>query len=397
MKRNLFFCIALTALLVVLSGCSLLENAPIPTLDENLIQTYAAGTVTSHQTLSALESMVAVLTTHPTDQPAVITATPRPATATLNPTNTVVTLPTFTPTVTPVPATPTPEIPCLWAAFVKDVTVPDGETKVPNERFTKTWRLQNKGLCTWTTSYALVFASGEAMSGAATVNLPNEVKPGGTVDLSISLTAPSAKGDYTGYYQLQTDTGTKFGTGYGGGTKFYVKISVIVPTLTDLDIYNQYCNASWSSSTGSVACPSSSYDFTNGSVMLVKNPKLEGGYTDDESAIVMVPSNGTGGVISGRFPSIKIKSGDHFKALTGLMDGYTKGNVMFMLNYSVDGGAEQNLKTWTKTYDKSFVRVDVDLSALDGKNVQLILKVLNNDGSSTDDVAFWLVPYIARP
>jgi len=131
--------------------------------------------------------------------------------------------------------------------------------------------------------------------------------------------------------------------------------------------------------------------------MVVAKPKLEGGYTDDESAIVMVPSDGAGGEISGRFPGLVIKSGDHFTALTGLMDGYTKGNVMFMLNYSADGAADQNLKTWSKTYDSKFVRIDIDLSSLAGKNVQFVLKVLNNDGSSTDDVAFWLSPQIVRP
>jgi len=394
MKRYLFFSLVLSALLVALTGCSLFETAPVPTLDENLIQTYAAQTVTARQTLSALETMVGVLTNQPpTSQPsAESSATPRPPTMTPIATNTVVSLPTNTPTATPVPQTPTPETPCLWAAFVKDVSVPDGTSYAPGNKFTKTWRLQNKGTCTWTSGYDLVFVSGDSMGGAASVPFAGDVLPGQTVDLSINLTAPTSTGSYTGYYQLRTNTGTLFGTGFGGGTKFYVKITVAVATLTDMNIANQYCSATWTSSTGAVACPSSSYDFTNGSVVVVKPPKLEGGYTDDEPAIVMVPSNGTGGEISGRFPAITVKSGAHFTALTGFMDGYTNGNVMFMLNYSADGGADQNLKTWTKTYDKTFVRIDIDLTSLAGKKVQFVLKVLNNGGSSTDDVAFWLAP-----
>lgn len=398
MKRNLFFYFALLSLLLVMTGCSLLENAAVPTIDENMVQTYAAGTVTARQTLSALESMVAVLTSQPpTGQPPVVTATTRPATSTPIPTNTVVSLPTSTPTKTPVPYTPTPETPCLWASFVKDVTIPDGTTLAPGSAFTKTWRLMNKGTCTWTTKYSLVFSSGDAMSGPATVSFPKDVEPGDTIDLSINLVAPSSTGDYAGYYQIETNSGALFGTGFGGGTKFFVKVTVKNASLTDLHIANQFCSAVWKSSTGTVPCPSSSYDFANGSVTFTKTPKLAGGYVDDQPTIIMVPSNGTGGEISGRFPATTIKTGDHFKALTGFIDGYKKGNVMFMLNYSVDGGADQNFKSWTQTYDKNFVRIDFDLASFVGKKVAFVLKVVNNDGSSTDDVAFWLDPYIARP
>jgi hypothetical protein len=228
------------------------------------------------------------------------------------------------------------------------------------------------------------------------VAFPKSVKPGETIDLSINLVAPTATGSYTGYYQLRDANGVTFGTGADGSGRFYVKINVTVPALTDLHIANQFCSAIWKSSSGPVACPSTGIDINKGSVTMTLKPKIEGGYTDDEPTIVMAPSNGTGGEISGRFPSLEIKSGDHFVTATGFMDGYTKGNVMFMLNYSADGGPDQNLKTWTKTYDSKIVKIDIDLSSLAGKKVQFVLKVLNNDGSSYDDVTFWLNPYIKR-
>ncbi|KPL83812.1 hypothetical protein SE15_00740 [Thermanaerothrix daxensis] len=68
---------------------------------------------------------------------------------------------------------------------------------------------------------------------------------------------------------------------------------------------------------------------------------------------------------------------------------------MFQLNYVADGGAEQNLGSWTQTYDGKWESLDVDLSSLDGKSVQFILKVLNN-GNSQDDLAFWLAPRVVR-
>jgi len=409
MKRLFLIATALISLLLI-AGCSIFENAPLPTLDQNMIQTYAAGTVAARSTFSALETVIAILTAQPGQlttqpdqptvqpslQPNVITATSRPPTSTLFPSATTVVLPSATASNTPVPATATASIPCEWAHFSADVTIPDGTSIAPQAAFTKTWRLLNRGSCTWTTGYTVVFVSGEAMSGPASVAFTKSVKPGETIDLSVNLVAPTAAGSYTGYYQLKDANGATFGTGIDGSGKFYVKINVAVPTLTDLHIANQPCNAIWKSSTGPVACPSTSYNFANGSVNMTNAPKLEGGYTDNEATIIMIPSNGTGGEISGRFPSLVIKSGDHFTAVTGFMDSYTKGNVMFMLNYSIDGGADQNLKTWTKTYDKKFVRIDVDLSSLAGKNVQLVLKVLNNDGSSTDDVAFWMAPTIVR-
>jgi hypothetical protein len=404
MKRLFLIVTALIGLLVV-AGCSLLDNAPEPTLDSNMIQTYAAGTVSARSTFSALETVISILTAQPNaltqqppspNSPQVITATSRPPTSTPFPTSTAVQLPTATASKTPAPVTSTPEIPCEWAHFSADVTVPDGTTYAPGAAFTKTWRLLNRGSCTWTTGYSAVFASGNAMSGPAEVMFTKSVKPGDTIDISVNLVAPASTGSYTGYYQVRNASGKTFGTGADGSGRFYVKINVAVATLSDLHIANQVCSAVWKSSSGPVACPTSGYDFSKGSVTSSKTPKLEGGYTDDEIAIIMVPSNGTGGEISGRFPTLEVKSGDHFITTTGFIDSYTKGNIMFMLNYSIDGGADQNLKTWTKTYDSKYVKIDIDLSSLAGKKVQFVLKVLNNDGSSTDDVAFWLNPYIKR-
>jgi len=52
---------------------------------------------------------------------------------------------------------------CDAAKFVSDLTVPDGTNFASGAAFTKTWRLQNVGTCTWGTSYRLVFSGGEQM------------------------------------------------------------------------------------------------------------------------------------------------------------------------------------------------------------------------------------------
>src|SRR5512140_2447803 len=85
------------------------------------------------------QTMGVVTQNAPTSIPA--SATPIPATSTPIP-----------PTNTPVP---TAVSFCDWVKFIKDVTIPDGTQLSVNEVFTKTWRLQNRGTCTWTPDYML--------------------------------------------------------------------------------------------------------------------------------------------------------------------------------------------------------------------------------------------------
>jgi len=64
---------------------------------------------------------------------------------------------------------------CDWAKFISDVTVASNSPFPPGVSFTKTWRLQNIGTCTWTTSYSLVYYGYERMGGPASVNLPGRL------------------------------------------------------------------------------------------------------------------------------------------------------------------------------------------------------------------------------
>src|SRR6266498_4211003 len=140
--------------------------------------------------------------------------------------------PTSTPipaTATPIPATNTP-LPtavsyCDWAMFIKDVTIPDGTLLSPGEVFTKTWRLQNRGTCTWTPDYDVVFYSGAQLSGT-TMQVPGYIAPGQTVDVAVTFTVPSAPGHYVGYWILRNSSGTLFGTGAQADEAFYVDIYV---------------------------------------------------------------------------------------------------------------------------------------------------------------------------
>jgi hypothetical protein len=153
-------------------------------------------------------------------------------TAAAQPTQLPPTATPFVPTATSIPPTST-QVPtatpisyCYWIQFVKDVTVPDGSVYLPGENFTKTWRLRNIGTCAWTTDTRVVFVSGAQMSGPVAAALPGYVAPGQTVDVSVTLTAPSKAGDFVGYWMLRGPDGTYFGSGGQAENAFFVEISV---------------------------------------------------------------------------------------------------------------------------------------------------------------------------
>lgn len=149
-----------------------------------------------------------------TSQPAlpVPVATPQPP------------VPTAVPTVSAPLPTATPVTYCDWAAFVRDVSIPDGTQLSAGESFIKTWRLKNRGTCTWSPDYALVFNSGDRLGDTTSVPLPAYVAPGQVVDISVSLLAPTASGHFVGYWMLRNPSGALFGTGDRPNTPIYVDI-----------------------------------------------------------------------------------------------------------------------------------------------------------------------------
>jgi len=311
----------------------------------------------------------------PTAVPPIIIPTPRPA----------------TPTATPVP--------CNQARFVKDVTVKDGTLFDPDEDFTKTWRMENTGTCTWTHEYELVFRSGEKMDGPSAVILNAKVKPGETIDISVNLTAPKKSGEYTGYWALRDEAGRIFGIGVGAKEDFWVNIVVTAQPILVYDFTANYCDATWSTSMLPVIpCPSLPLRdpvITHGAVEVDPSPMLETGYLDDEPALITNPEGGTDGYIRGHFPAVRIEDGDHFKTIVGCLYDSWNCSVILTLSYSINGGNPEQLGRWTETYDDEITRIDIDLSFLAGKKVEFIFTT-RAKGANEDDWAFWLLPRIIR-
>ena len=216
MNRIRTIWIGLLALSFLLGSCSSPTPIPTPTQSAGIVLTAAAQTAAAR----------------------IEQATPVPPTATLVPssptpdlTQTVgaqtmvaqLTQVALTPSATSLAGTKPPAgLPTGDSAtFTMRETIPDGTAFDPGATFTKSWRLMNTGINTWSTAYALVFVSGEQMSGPASVALTLEVPPGQVVDIPVKLTAPSTPGNYKGYWRMRSPAGQFF------GDLIYVQIVVL--------------------------------------------------------------------------------------------------------------------------------------------------------------------------
>ncbi|MCE1254871.1 MAG: hypothetical protein LWX83_15150 [Anaerolineae bacterium] len=241
MKRSFLLMILIFSL--GLSACNLPTGKENEEKDgEASIQTLAAQTVEAMSTLFAI-----------TSTPTALPSGGNQATATQAPTNTP--LPTSTLNYQPAPTLTQKPVPCDRASYVADITIDDGSVMAAGTTFTKTWRLKNNGTCTWDTNYRLVFVSGDAM-GAPTsgIGLPAVVPPGGQVDVSVTLTAPTGVRTYQGDFMLQNGSGARFGIGENADKSFWVKV-VVGSTATPgvFAVTSATLNASPNSYNGSCA------------------------------------------------------------------------------------------------------------------------------------------------
>lgn len=177
--------------LLWLAACSPAVPTAAPTQDPNLIHTEVAGTVRAAvtQTLAAIPS-----------------ATPLPIPTTAIP-------PTFTPGVT---ASPSPSATVALSSGTPNAgtdnraqwvsqTIADDTIFAPGASFTMTWRLKNVGPSTWKAGYMLRYYSGESFGAPKEVTIGQEVPPGGEIDISVNMKAPTKTGTYRSDWVMATE------------------------------------------------------------------------------------------------------------------------------------------------------------------------------------------------
>ncbi len=214
--KKIVFALVPSFLILLLAAC----NMPRPT-SSSAEQTALINTSVAETVASRAEN-----TSQPTIQlPPQSTDTPHSEPAgTPLPTNTIIPN-TATPTKTP--------IPCNLARFIADITVPDGTKFDPGETFVKTWSLKNIGSCPWTSGYDIIFFGGDSLGAPSSVQITSGiVNTGGTVQVSVNLTAPSTPGTYRGNWQLRDPSDVIFGIENSTSGSFWVEIVVPAPTPT---------------------------------------------------------------------------------------------------------------------------------------------------------------------
>ncbi len=109
------------------------------------------------------------------------------------------------------------------AAFISDLTLPDGSPAAPGDGLSKQWSVQNTGTCDWGPDYRLVPI------------LPNPLADGNPVALyparagiqaiwQVSIHVPESEGEVIGRWQAQNPDGVAF------GQEVYVVLEVASPT-----------------------------------------------------------------------------------------------------------------------------------------------------------------------
>lgn len=365
------------AALAIILACSgpFVASTPQPAATLNALYTAAA------QTLEAMSTQAVSTQFSPTPTLSFSTS----------PTATVTTFPTFTSV--PQVSSPVPVSRCDAAAFVNDVTYPDGSNVTLGSPFTKIWRLKNVGTCTWTTSYALVYVSGERFGAPLAISLPTNVPPGQTIDLAVNLTAPGQPNRYRGFWQLRNASNVLFGIGADANRTFYVDVNVTGYIVTGYDFLANYCQAAWQNNSQDLPCPGTEGN-EDGFVIALSSPNLE----DNRSygnGLLTHPESGREGMISGKYPPVRIQSGDRFQAQIACLYKANDCDMIYRLQYQIGSGSIRTLGQWREVYEGQSYPINIDLSSLSGENVRFILSVHAN-GSSHEDYALWIDPRISR-
>lgn len=385
--------IFIAGILLLLTACNFPGASTQPTDRPEVIYTAAAQTQAVVGTAITIVSPIPIGATATPTLPLVI----RPSDTPLPPTNTPL------PTNTPIPPTATQvPIPCDRAQFVKDVSVPDNTEIAAGSTFVKTWRLKNNGSCTWTSSYALVFYNGDAMSGLASAPITNgTVPPGSTIDISVSLVAPITPGTYKGNWRLRNSGGALFGIGPDADQSFWVQIKSVKPTPTpsptaaytlSFDFIGRGPDATWQNNTTNIPWGDPPED-SAGVAVNVSNVKMEDGKTYP-SLLATYPQKITDGMILGLYPAYTIQTNDHLRTRVGFRSDCGTSRVKFQIRY-IEGQSMVTVGEWLENCDGTLTSLDVNLSALVGHTVQFELVVIAV-GVPDTYTTLWVAPRIER-
>jgi hypothetical protein len=226
------------------------------------------------------------------------------------------------------------------------------------------------------------------------MDMPKNVPPGQTVDLTVNMVAPGGPGKFRGNWILSNANGALFGISTNASMPIWVEINVAgdSPIGSGYDFTANVCSAEWKSGAGILPCLGTDND-TKGFVLKQDAPKLEDGSTGSPGLLTF-PQNRYNGQIQGFYPTFTVQPGDRFQSVVGCEFGISC-YVTFRLDYMNANGSVKTFWSWREQNDKRSYAANVDLSPLAGQSVRFILTILAT-GYSTNDRALWVSPRIAR-
>lgn len=202
----------------------------------------------------------------------------------------------------------------------------------------------------------------------------------------------------------------------GKTIKPYIPVGVVLaPAKTTSPVLNtSRQTATFTPSMAAISATTNSYDFFQNSQAAewrdslhgkltfgVKNIPNQGFVTSAANATLSTgntareilstfPPQQENGWIEGRFPTMTLGKGVHFKAVAGFMKNATHSDGA-RFRVIVDDGSRKTSVIQHSIRADRYVNVDGDLSAWAGKKVNIILRV-DSGRSSTNDYAVWVKP-----
>jgi len=121
-------------------------------------------------------------------------------------------------------AAPTSQEACVDdAAFISDLSLPDGSTAEPGDELSKQWSVQNTGTCDWGPDYRLMPIPPNPLADSSPVAL-YPAKAGTQAIWQVTIRVPDSEGEIIGRWQARNPDGVAF------GQEVYVVLQVTSPT-----------------------------------------------------------------------------------------------------------------------------------------------------------------------
>ena len=287
-----------------------------------------------------------------------------------------------------------PEIPDCQQAELVSETIPAGTTFLAGEKFDKTWIIRNTSPCNWDEDYSLVYYQGIGMGESThllfTANMPKGavIPPGAEVTLTLNLRAPFEGGRQVGYWKLRDSAGILFVPGNNRQDAFSVDIEVVGTVYSFVD---NLCLAMWTLDDHSISCPVNN-DTDPFKLVINSFPVFEGKNAENEPSIEVLLPEERGSIISGVFPPIVIRNGDHLHLGTGCGNDAPQCNLYFEVAALTEND-RITIGEWFEVSDGNMQSINLDLSYLAGQSLQFIF-TLRSENATQENRGFWFFPIL---